>query len=98
MVFHDSIIPRWCGRAEQRSASDQAPAKITFTQLCRHIETSERESVWAFASFRIFKVLAEFRVKRADVSQESVERALCPQIGEHIFVAHGAQCEGACRF
>jgi hypothetical protein len=43
--------------------------------LCRLREPGDRESVWAFASFRIFKSLAKFHVELVDIGQESVE---CP--------------------
>jgi hypothetical protein len=49
--------------------------------LCRLRETGDRESVWAFASFRIFKSLAKFHVELVDIGQESVERTLRPEIG-----------------
>src|SRR3984893_10778989 len=62
--------------------------------LCRLRETGDRESVWAFASFRIFKSLAKFRVELVDIGQESVECTLRPEIGQHVFVAHEAQREG----
>ena len=64
------------------------------TALRGFIETGERESVWAFASFRIFKSLAKFRVELVDVGQEHVERTLRPEIGQHVFIAHEAQREG----
>jgi hypothetical protein len=65
--------------------------------LCGFLETGERESVWAFTSFRSFKALAKFPVELVSISQERVERTLLAKIIYHSIVGDPAQGESACR-
>jgi hypothetical protein len=59
--------------------------------------TSERESVWAFTSFRRFKALAKFAVQLVSIGKERFERTLLAKFIDHCIVGDAAQSEGACR-
>ena len=59
--------------------------------------TSERESVWAFTSFRRFKALAKFPVQLVSISKKRFERTLLAKFIDHCIVGDAAQSEGACR-